>query len=103
MMKAMTAREAKNRFGEFLDMARREPVIVTKNDRPVGIFISIEDAADTLIPERFMEMETGYDAWLVAKVGATLARVDAGDARLFEQADAMASLRARISAISSRG
>ncbi|MDP2432885.1 MAG: type II toxin-antitoxin system prevent-host-death family antitoxin [Pseudomonadota bacterium] len=102
-MKAMTAREAKNRFGEFLDMARREPVIVTKNDRPVGIFISIEDAVDTLIPERFMEKEAGYDAWLNAKVGATLARVDAGETGLFEQTDAMASLRARIAAISSRG
>ena len=50
-MKVMTARDAKNHFGEFLDSARREPVIVTKNDRPVGIMISIEDAANTLLPE----------------------------------------------------
>jgi prevent-host-death family protein len=35
-MKVMTARDAKNHFGEFLDSARREPVVVTKNDRPVG-------------------------------------------------------------------
>ncbi len=47
-MKVMTAREAKNRFGEFLDSARREPVVVTKNNRPVGIMISVENAADTL-------------------------------------------------------
>ena len=30
-MKVMTARDAKNHFGEFLDTARREPVIVTKS------------------------------------------------------------------------
>ena len=88
-MKTMTARDAKNRFGEFLDAVRREPVLVTKNDRPVGIMISIEDAADTLIPEMFMEKEPGYEAWLTAKVGATLARVDAGGTHLV-------SLRSRI-------
>ena len=38
-MKVMTAREAKNRFGEFLDASRREPVVITKNDRPVGIMV----------------------------------------------------------------
>lgn len=97
-LKTMTARDAKNRFGEFLDAARREPVVVTKNDRPVGIMISIEDAADTLIPEMFMEKEPGYEEWLVAKVGANLARVDAGAAALLPHADAMTSLKSRIEA-----
>lgn len=54
-MKVMTARDAKNHFGEFLDSARREPVVVTKNDRPVGIMISVEDAADTLFADLFVE------------------------------------------------
>jgi len=97
-MKTMTARDAKNRFGEFLDLARREPVVVTKNDRPVGIMISIEDAADTLIPELFMDKEAGYDEWLAAKVGKTLQRVDAGKATLHSHADALAALDARIEA-----
>ena len=101
-MKAMTARDAKNHFGEFIDTARREPVLVTKNDRPVGIFISIEDAVDTLIPERFMDPEAGYDAWLAAKVGTTLARVDVGTATLHEHEDAIAALRARIAVLTSR-
>jgi len=39
-MKIMSARDAKNPFGKFLDSARREPVVVTRNDRPVGIMIS---------------------------------------------------------------
>jgi len=33
-MKTFTAAEAKNGIGKFLDMARREPVLVTKNNRP---------------------------------------------------------------------
>ena len=97
-MKTMTARDAKNHFGEFLDSARREPVVVTRNDRPVAIMISIEDAADTLIPEMFMEKEPGYEEWLVSKVGSTLARVDADATPLFSHADAVASLRARVEA-----
>ena len=95
-MKTMTARDAKNRFGEFLDAVRREPVVVTKNDRPVGIMISIEDAADTLIPEMFMKKEPGHDEWLASKVGSTLARVDAGTMALLPHAEAMVSLKSRI-------
>lgn len=98
LLKTMTARDAKNRFGEFLDAARREPVIVTKNDRPVGIMISIEDAADTLILEMFMEKEPGYEEWLASKVGSTLARVNAGSTRMLPHAEAVASLKARIEA-----
>jgi prevent-host-death family protein len=33
-MKAMTAAHAKNSFGTFLDAVQREPVIVTKKNRP---------------------------------------------------------------------
>jgi len=97
-MKTMSARDAKNRFGEFLDTARREPVVVTKNDRPVAIMISIEDAADTLLPEMFLDKETGYDEWLAAKVGSTLARVDAGTTPLVPHEEAEAALRSRIEA-----
>lgn len=97
-MKTMTARDAKNRFGEFLDTARREPVVVTKNDRPVGIMISVEDAADTLIPEMFMEKESGYEEWLTGKVGATSARVVSGAATLRPHAEAMSSLKSRVEA-----
>jgi prevent-host-death family protein len=97
-LKTITARDAKNRFGEFLDAARREPVVVTKNDRPVGILISIEDAANTLIPEMFMEKEAGYDDWLASKVGSTVTRVKANATTLLPHADAMASLKSRVEA-----
>ncbi len=97
-MKVMSARDAKNRFGEFLDTARREPVVVTKNERPVAIMISVEDAADTLIPELFMDKEPGYEDWLFGKVTKTLARADAGKTGLHEHDEAMALLKGRLAA-----
>ena len=42
-MKAMTAADAKNSFGTFLDAVQREPVIVTKKNRPVGMMLSMQD------------------------------------------------------------
>lgn len=97
-MKVMTARDAKNHFGEFLDAARREPVVVTKNDRPVGIMISIEDAADTVLPEFLLDKEPGYDGWLFEKVMATKARVESGETRLHSHGDALSLLRERVKA-----
>ena len=77
-MKTITARYAKTRFGELLDSMQREPVVITKNNRPVGIMISIEDAANTLIPDLFMEKEPGYDAWFSEKVEGALAALKTG-------------------------
>lgn len=95
-MKTMTAREAKNHFGEFLDAARREPVVITKNNRPVGIMISIEDAVDTLLPEMLQDKEPGYDGWLLDKVSTTMRSVDAGEAELLGHDEAMSRLHERI-------
>ena len=41
-MKEITAREAKNRFGQLLDSAQRSPVSVTKNGRAVTVMLSIQ-------------------------------------------------------------
>jgi prevent-host-death family protein len=60
-MKFMTAADAKNRFGQFLDAAQREPVMITKNDRPVGVFLSMQDLEDTIWAERALKAhEEGY-------------------------------------------
>jgi hypothetical protein len=48
-MKVMTAKEAKNSFGVFIDTAQQEPVLIIKRKRPVGIFLSIEEIKN--IPE----------------------------------------------------
>jgi len=42
-MKTISAKEAKNAFGSFLDSAQREPVMITKRERPIGIFFSMHD------------------------------------------------------------
>jgi prevent-host-death family protein len=42
-MKTISAKDAKNSFGSFLDSAQREPVMITKRDRPIGIFFSMQD------------------------------------------------------------
>jgi prevent-host-death family protein len=42
-MTTMTARKAKNEFGTFIDAAQKEPVIVTKHNRPVAALVSIDD------------------------------------------------------------
>lgn len=97
-MKTMTAREAKTHFGELLDTMQREPVIVTKNNRPVGIMISIEDAADTLIPEMFMEKEAGYEAWFQTKVSGALDTFKTGRTQTADHDEVMARVWARIQA-----
>lgn len=96
-MKTMTARDAKTHFGEFLDAMQREPVVVTKNNRPVGIMLSMQDAADTLIPEMFMDKESGYDEWFAARVSERLAVYDAGAAS-GEHEDVMARVQDRLNA-----
>lgn len=95
-MKIMSARDAKNHFGEFLDTARREPVVITKNDRPVGIMISIEDAADTILPEFLLDKEADYDGWLFDKVSTTARRVESGEATLLNHDEAMSRLSERL-------
>jgi prevent-host-death family protein len=42
-MKAMTAADAKNSFGLFLDAVQHEPVVITKQNRPVGVMLSMQD------------------------------------------------------------
>ena len=51
-MKTMTAVEAKTHFGRFLDAAQREPVVVTKKNRAVGVMFSMEDIEDTIWAEK---------------------------------------------------
>lgn len=97
-MKTISAREAKNRFGELLDTMQREPVVVTKNNRPVGILISIEDAADTLIPDLFMEQESGYEQWFQAKVLASLTHFNNGDSQVTPHDEVMTRVWERLQA-----
>ena len=42
-MPSMSANDAKARFGQLLDTARREPVTIEKHGRPVAVVISKEE------------------------------------------------------------
>ena len=42
-MRTFTANEAKTQFGQFIDVAQREPVRVMRRDRVVGVLVSAED------------------------------------------------------------
>ncbi len=42
-MRSVTASEAKNKFGQLLDMARSEPVRIKKNGRDVAVVLSPDD------------------------------------------------------------
>ena len=60
-MKTMTAVQAKTHFGKFLDAAQREPVIVTKKNRAVGVMFSMQNIEDTIWAEKAREAQReGY-------------------------------------------
>jgi prevent-host-death family protein len=42
-LKSLSAREAKNRFGYLIDIARHEPVSIEKHGRPVVVVVSVEE------------------------------------------------------------
>jgi len=42
-MQKVSANEAKSRFGELLDKARREPVVIEKHGRAVAVVMSTEE------------------------------------------------------------
>lgn len=77
-MQSFTANEAKTRFGEFIDIAQREPVQVLRRDRVVGVLVSAEDyeAMRRFYANRLQETldRAGSDA---AAKGLTPADVDA--------------------------
>ncbi len=42
-MRSFTSADAKNNFGELIDMARAAPVAITKHDRPVVVVMAVEE------------------------------------------------------------
>jgi prevent-host-death family protein len=45
-MKIMTSTEIKNHFGDFVEAARREPVVMTQHGRRVFMAMPIEEAEE---------------------------------------------------------
>lgn len=52
-MTTITSKDAQNKFGTMLDTARKEPVTITRHDRPVAVVVS---------PERYAELEALEDS-----------------------------------------
>ncbi len=83
IMTVMSARDAKNHFGEFIDTARREPVVVTRNNRPVGIMISREDACSPTHGRGNPQLPVPGLSVAISVISGTLARAfDKGQSRL---------------------
>ena len=95
-MKTISAKEAKNSFGAFLDSAQREPVMVTKRDRPVGMFFSMQDlntllnVGDAFKKEIYEKVFAGIDA-------SDAGRVRECNAELAEELKA--KLRAKLATV----
>jgi prevent-host-death family protein len=64
-MVVVTSKEAKEKFGVLVDTARREPVTITKHNRPSVVVMSkerydeLEAAEDRIWIERAIEAEKG--------------------------------------------
>lgn len=81
-MRRVAALEAKNRFGELLDNAQREPVTIEKHGRPVAVVMSAE---------RYREYEALRLDHLRAEIATGLA--DIGVGRTVDGPSAFAALR----------
>ena len=71
-MQVITAKDAKSRFGELLDTMQREPVLVTKNKRPVGVFLSLKDVKGTHLESLFDVQDDDYEDWEKEKITEAL-------------------------------
>lgn len=59
-MKTLSATVASKEFGRFMDMVQREPVLLTKKDRPVAVTVSVADWDDLIA----LRIERGIAAGL---------------------------------------
>ena len=68
-MKTFNATQAKNQFGQLLDDAQAEPVIIQKNGRDVAVLVSMSEyqskmqnnSSDNLIQKYLEESMERYD------------------------------------------
>lgn len=68
-MRTMSAKDAKNRFGELLMEAQRAPVTIEKNGKPVAVLYSYEE---------HHHIEAARLEWLKAAVAEGIADLEAG-------------------------
>ena len=94
-MKTISSKDAQNAFGAFLDSAQREPVMVLRRNRPVGVMLSMEN-----LPALF-ELVDSMRETIKAGVKAGLADSKAGRGKELNDdfvSDLKQELKARIDA-----
>ena len=64
-MTVLTSKDAQNKFGSMLDKAQKEPVTITRHDRPVAVVVSAE---------RYAELEALEDSIWEARAKAAAKR-----------------------------
>ena len=74
-MATMTALQAKNNFGKFLDAVQRAPVTVTKNGREVGAMFSTADL-EAMAARLFPPLKEAVDRGEVSIGKALLKQVE---------------------------
>ncbi len=84
-MTNMAARDAKNRFGEMLDNAQREPVIIEKHGRAVAVVVSAAE---------YQQIEKMRLDQLRLEVARGVAELDAGNTE--DGPSAFARLRSEL-------
>ena len=96
-MQVITAKDAKSRFGELLDTMQREPVLVTKNKRPVGVFLSLKDVKCTHLESLFDVQDDDYEDWEKEKITEALNALKAhpSDTKEMKSVHATAMQKAR--------
>lgn len=70
-MKTMSATLASKEFGRFIDAVQREPVLLTKKDRPVAVTVSVADWEELVA----LRIERGVVAGLADVAGGRISEM----------------------------
>ncbi len=81
-MQSFSAHDAKARFGQLLDTARREPVTIEKHGRAVAVVISKEEF-DDIEAMRLERLRAEIQKGLDASAAGDFVEVDASDLESF--------------------
>ncbi|MDM0031333.1 type II toxin-antitoxin system Phd/YefM family antitoxin [Variovorax sp. J22P271] len=65
-MMQVSSVEAQNRFGQLLDKAQREPIIITRHGRPAAYLISPQDMEALQRARAALGEVPGHPEWAIA-------------------------------------
>lgn len=75
-MITLTSLDAQSRFGELVDTAQREPVLITRRGRPISIMLSPSGGAKRMLAQ-FLEAVAGLEPLRGEAAAAEFARTRA--------------------------